>query len=275
MSDTTHTASPRIEVDAHEILVANLRNAHALEKQVIAVLETQLKVTDDYPDLHARLSQHILETREQTRRLESALDFCGESPSIIKDAMLSTIGMSQSTVQGFSDDAVLKAVTADMMTEHLEIATYRTLITLAKMAGKSELLPLLEETLHEEEAMAAWLDDNLEPITRRFVELKAAERQAAAAKEAAAEERKAKEAAERDRTTSTDGAPEMTIYQQLENARQFPAHPRSTAKTDSATSEDDTLTRSATKTPQSSGDPTLPNDDTSGPNSPAIQRPKS
>ncbi len=171
-TDTAH-APTTLQAAAHETLVANLRNAHALERQVIAVLVAQLDLLADFPDLHTRLTEHIVETREQARRLEAGLQACGSSTSMVKDALLSVMGLSQSSVQGFADDAVLKAVAADMMTEHLEIATYRTLIVLADMAGKPELRPELEQTLREEEAMAAWFDRNLEPITRRFVEIKA------------------------------------------------------------------------------------------------------
>ena len=161
------------EAAAHETLVSNLRNTHALEKQAIAVLEAQLKLLTDYPDLHARVTAHIVETREQARRLEAGLEACGDSASMVKDTLLSVMGLGQSSVQGFSDDAVLKAVAADTMTEHLEIATYRTLLALADMAGKPELRPRLEVSLREEEEMAAWFDQNLDAITRRFVEIKA------------------------------------------------------------------------------------------------------
>lgn len=164
-----------VQVVAQETLVVNLRNAHALEKQVIAVLEPQLALLDRYPDLHAKVTQHIAETHEQTDRLQAALEACGSSPSMVKDALLRVMGLGQSSVQGFGSDAVLKAVVADMMTEHLEIATYRTLIVLAEMAGRPELCPALEISLHEEEAMADWFNQNLERLTRRFVELEAAE----------------------------------------------------------------------------------------------------
>ena len=212
MPNDTHTA-PRtddtrtgaFEIAAHEALVLSLRNAHALEKQVTAVLDGQLKLLEDYPDLHARVTEHILATREQARRLEGALEACGSSASMVKDALLSVMGLGQSSVQGFSDDAVLKAVVADMMTEHLEIATYRTLIALADMAGKSEIRPRLEESLREEEAMAAWFDENLDAIVRRFVEIKASELQAGAASQ--------------DDTGAPDGAPSQTLWQTLENAR--------------------------------------------------------
>lgn len=175
---STDQRPPRtpVQVVAQETLIANLRNAHALEKQVIAVLEPQLKLLDDYADLHARLARHIAETREQAQRLEAALATCGTSPSVIKDAVLSVMGLGQSSAQGFSSDAVLKAVVADMMTEHLEIATYRTLIVLAEMAGRAELVPALEASLREEEAMADWFNQNLEPLARRFVELETAKR---------------------------------------------------------------------------------------------------
>ncbi|WP_201157209.1 ferritin-like domain-containing protein [Rhodobaculum claviforme] len=212
MPDDTQTA-PRadgaptgaFQIAAHGALVVSLRNAHALEKQVTAVLEAQLKLLEDYPDLHARVTEHIVATREQARRLEGALEACGSSASLVKDALLSVMGLGQSSVQGFSEDAVLKAVVADMMTEHLEIATYRTLIALADMAGKSELRPRLEESLREEEAMADWFDANLDAILSRFVELKASELQA--------------EAASQDDTSAPDGAPTRTLWQTLEDAR--------------------------------------------------------
>jgi ferritin-like metal-binding protein YciE len=160
---------------AHSTLVAELRNVHALEKQAVAVLESQLDRMHDYPDLHARISAHALESREQSRRLETSLDVCGASHSVAKDVLMTVMGVGQSSAQGFADDAVIKAVLADIMFEHLEIASYRSLIEVAQMAGKSELVPRLEESLREEEAMATWLDEHLKAITRRYVELSAGE----------------------------------------------------------------------------------------------------
>lgn len=166
----TSPQSP-VQVAAQEALIANLRNAHALEKQVIAVLEPQLDLLDDYPEFHARLTRHLAETHTQAHRLDAALIACGSSTSVVKDALLSVMGLGQSSVQGFASDAVLKAVVADTMTEHLEIATYRMLILLAEMAGRPDLCAHLQESLREEQDMADWFNQNLEPITRRFVAL--------------------------------------------------------------------------------------------------------
>lgn len=223
-SDTMPAPTAR-EAAAHEALVANLRNTHALEKQQIQVLETHLDLFEDYPELHARVTEHVVATREQARRLEGGLEACGDSASMVKDALMSAMGLGQSSVQSFGDQAALKAVMADHMQEHLEIATYRVLLVLADEAGKPDLRPRLEETLHEEEAMAAWFDDNLEAITRRFVELKVAEeRQAAVEKE----QEKQAEQAERETSPTSDSEMSGTLWQQLENAKQSGAHPKST-----------------------------------------------
>lgn len=214
----THEPSPpNLEAAAYKALVVNLRNAHAVEKQIVTVLEAQVKQLTDFPDLQARLTEHIAETREQARRLESGLEACGESTSRLKDTLLSIMGLGQSSVQSFTDDAVLKAVTADMMTEHLEIATYRSLIVLADMAGKSDLRPRLEESLREEQAMAEWFDRNLERITRRFVEIKASEGQDAGS-------------VPKDDARMPDGDPPQTLWQTLENAREANANQRNPAE---------------------------------------------
>lgn len=212
-------AQTGIEAAAHETLVNSLRNTHALEKQQIQVLGSHVEMFTEYPDLHARVTGHIAETREQARRLESALEACGDSTSMFKDALMSIMGLGQSAAQGYGDDAVLKAVTADIMQEHLEIATYRALVTLAEMAGKPELRPRLVETLREEEAMAVWLDENLEAITRQVVEIKAQKRQVDAAQN---------DAATQDESPTSDAEMSGTLWQQLENAKQSSADPRST-----------------------------------------------
>jgi len=211
------------EAAAHDTLVASMRNAHALEKQQITVLESQLDMLTDIPELHARLTEHIVETRDQARRLEAGLEACGSSASMVRDALLSVMGLGQSSVQGFGDDAVLKAVLADIMEEHLEIATYRTLLLLADMAGKPELRPRLEETLREEEAMAAWLEDNLEPITRRFIEVKTEE------------DRPTRAVLEEDAERTDEDEPEK-IWETLEKARtgNRPAQDAKTSPTSTA-----------------------------------------
>lgn len=245
MAPDTMPAPTAFETAAHDTLVASLRNTHALEKQAITVLDSQLKLLTEYPDLHARVTEHIVETREQARRLEAALEACGGSASMFKDALLSVMGLGQSSVQGFGDDAVLKAVLADMMTEHLEIGTYRMLLILADLAGKPELRPRLEETLREEEAMAEWFDKNLEAITRRHVEIMAAE------------ERET-EPTSKDEASTPEGEATPTLWQTLETASTSGAHPKTStpdANRDIHADSSNANSRTETSRPREPGAP--------------------
>jgi len=165
--------SDALSKSARETLLVGMRNAHALERQAISILEPQLARLADYPDLRARLQRHIEESQVQAQRLESALERHDTSPSAVKDTVLSVMGMAQSTMAGLADDAVLKASFSNIAFEHFEIASYRSMLELVDLAGMPELRPNLEASLREEEAMAAWLEQNLGSVTRRYVELEA------------------------------------------------------------------------------------------------------
>ena len=154
---------------AQDVFVTGLRNAHAMERQEVAVLEAQTRRLRDYPDFEARVARHVEESRVQAGRLERALQLLDASPSMLKDVALYAMGLGQSTAQLFADDAPVKAMLADTMFEHFEIAAYRALLEMATLAGRDDLRPDLETSLREERAMAQWLEENLVAVTRRYV----------------------------------------------------------------------------------------------------------
>lgn len=240
MPNENNPARTDIEIAAHETLVDSLRNTHALEKQQIQVLNAHLELFAEHGELHARVTGHVVETREQARRLEAALEACGDSASVFKDTLMSVMGLGQSTVQSYGDDAVLKAVMADIMQEHLEIATYRTLITLADMAGKPEIKPRLEETLREEKAMSSWFDENLEAITRHVVEITAKQRQekadasARASPPASEDETSATQARDTDNAGPSGGRPTSAGQQAADHAPDTPADSKGPGTPDSS-----------------------------------------
>ena len=90
-------------------------------------------------------------------------------PSALKDIA----GRIAARVQGIPallvNDEVVKFASAAYAFEHLEIATYRMLITAADELGDEESQSVLERILAEEVAMALWLEENLDPITRVFL----------------------------------------------------------------------------------------------------------
>jgi ferritin-like metal-binding protein YciE len=116
---------------ATELFIAGLKNAHAMESQALAIMRPQVGRIENYPEVKAKLEQHIGETEEQINRLEHVLEDCGTAKSALKDATLSIAG------------------------------------TMA--AGKADALEPLKQNLDEELAMAAWLEENLEVLTSKFV----------------------------------------------------------------------------------------------------------
>lgn len=164
---------------ARDVLVVGLRNAHAVESQAIELLERQASALDDYPEVQARVQEHLGETERQMERLEQALEMLDEDTSAIKDTALSALGNFMAIANTMAEDAILKNSFASYSFEHYEIAAYESLLELAEMAGAREIMPLLEESLREEKAMAEWLGSGVRPVTRQYIQRRERKDQAA------------------------------------------------------------------------------------------------
>jgi ferritin-like metal-binding protein YciE len=153
------------------IFITGLRDAHALENQALSIMNRQLERLENYPDVAARLRTHVEETNGQIGRLETILGSLDESPSTIKDMGASFMGNMASLTHSVAGDEILKNSFANFAFENFEIASYRSLIAMARQGGFQSAIPLLEASLSEEEAMAAWLDQNLPAVTDRYLQL--------------------------------------------------------------------------------------------------------
>ncbi len=60
---------------ANSVFVAGLKNAHALENQALELMNRQVERIENYPDIKAKLQQHIQETHGQIERLEKLLEW--------------------------------------------------------------------------------------------------------------------------------------------------------------------------------------------------------
>lgn len=154
---------------ATERLVQWMRDAHAMEEQAARILEIESRRIENYPELKARIDRHLDETRRQAERLKNRLDRMDGGPSRIKDTMAGLLGIAQGMSGMFTGDEVVKASLANYTFEHMEIASYKMLIAAAEEAGDMESKQVCEENLREEEAMAAWLEQQLAPVTRQFL----------------------------------------------------------------------------------------------------------
>ena len=158
---------------AREIFVTGLKNAHAMENQALAIMKPQLERLEHYPEMAARLREHIAETEGQAQRLDRILADAGESASTLKDTFLSAFGGMASLGHAAAGDEVLKNAFANHAFENYEIAAYISLITTARDCGETGAVALLEQNLDEERRMAEWISTNLPQLTDAYLRLRA------------------------------------------------------------------------------------------------------
>ena len=127
-----------------------LRDAHAMEKQAESMLESMASRIDNYPDLRARIEQHVNETKHQITVLEEILD-------------------GQSIGGMFPSDEIVKGSISGYVFEQFEIACYTSLLAAAKQAGDTASIPAIESILEEERQMADWLIQHIPQTTEQFL----------------------------------------------------------------------------------------------------------
>jgi ferritin-like metal-binding protein YciE len=154
---------------ARDIFVTGLRNAHAMEIQARELMERQSERLTDYPEVRQRVSEHLLETEQHLKRIESCLNACGETTSSLKDTAQSVVANAMAVAHSMAGDEILKNTFANNAFEHFEIAAYKSLLALCGPAGAETSRSLLEMTLREEEQMASWIDANVQKVTMLYV----------------------------------------------------------------------------------------------------------
>ena len=154
---------------ARDIFIDGLRNAHAMETQARELMERQSERLTDYPEVKNRVQMHLKETEGQMKRLEQCLSSLGESTSTMKDTAQSFMGNMMALGHSMAGDEILKNTFANLAFENYEIAAYKSLLALCGPAGAETAKSLLEQSLKEEEAMAAWVDQNVANVTLAYL----------------------------------------------------------------------------------------------------------
>lgn len=164
--------------ETRSLFVTGLRDAHALENQALSMMNRQIERIEQYPEVAARLRAHVEETNGQIGRLEKILSSLDESHSSIKDMGASFMGNMAALGHTVAGDEILKNSFASFAFENFEAASYKSLITMAEAGGFNESVPLLQQSLREEQSMAQWLDEHLPEVTTRYMQLYATGAQA-------------------------------------------------------------------------------------------------
>lgn len=158
---------------AKQTLIEWLQEAHAMIEHGETMMAGRADALVEYSALRERLQAHIAASRHHGADIKSAIERLGSEASTAKDigGKLSALGHSWGTQ--LSGETAVQSLAATLAFEHFEIANNRALIMAAEAAGAGEIQATLETIKADNEAMAQWLSDNLDAITRQYLEMPA------------------------------------------------------------------------------------------------------
>jgi ferritin-like metal-binding protein YciE len=165
-------------------LVQWLNEAHAKEAELEADLTAHIALTQKKP-YKKRLQQHLTETRAHKRQVASRIKQLGGSasagPSIrgVPEAVGEVAGKAVAAVKG-QVGAARAAVTSqpethvrnaqeELREEHVEIAIYSRILTLAEEVGDRETAQVVKAIRRDEERMAKFLQAELARLVKELV----------------------------------------------------------------------------------------------------------
>jgi len=150
----------------HKLFIAWLNDAYASEIGIVQALESQVDAAADFPEVQSGIQRHLEATRGHAETVKGCLESLGESPSGVKTGLAAVGGKVQGLMPSMAEDTLVKAALQDYSTEHMEIASYKALIVAAGELGHPEIAEKCQTILRDEEAMAAWLDQQLPMVVR-------------------------------------------------------------------------------------------------------------
>src|SRR5438270_7426558 len=156
-------------MERRDELISWLNDAYAMERALEITLDKQQHNEEIHGAIRQRAAIHLDETRAHAERLERCLRTLGTEPSGLKTAASQTLETAKTFATMFASDEPVKDYLAATGAEYFEVACYKALIAAAKELGEQVLVPLLEQNLREDQAMARWMEDNIEVAVRGYL----------------------------------------------------------------------------------------------------------
>ena len=157
-----------------ELLIEELQDILHAENQLVGALPKMAKAAH-HPKLKEAFEKHLVQTRGQVERLNTAFELLGEKaePKPCK-AMMGLVKEGEETIEeGKEKDeltADLALIIAAQKVEHYEIASYGGVRCLARQIDERDVETLLAQTLGEEESSDYSLTALAKPLLQQASE---------------------------------------------------------------------------------------------------------
>jgi len=155
---------------AKDMLVAWLNDAHGMENSLIQVLNHQIKGAKDYPQVQAKLEEHLEQTRRHAQLVQDCVEKLGGRISPVKTGMATLLGQLQSVSTGTAPDEMMKNALSDYAAECFEVASYTALVQAANALGEQRVAQVCQQILQEDDAMARWIHQNLPSLAQQTLQ---------------------------------------------------------------------------------------------------------
>ncbi len=139
--------------DLKEFFIAHLKKLYWAEKELVDTLPDMADAATT-SELREAFTNHLEQTKEHVYRLEQVFSIVGEEPDSDKCKVMASItDAGDKTMSETEDGTALRDVGlifGGQMAEHYEIASYGSMIELAKVLGYDDAANLFSQTLAEE-----------------------------------------------------------------------------------------------------------------------------
>jgi ferritin-like metal-binding protein YciE len=147
-------------------LVKHIDEAHAMEQNVLRMLDGMISTTDD-PEIVDQLEHHKMQTQGHADRMKQRLSAHDATPSMVRQAGGILGALMKMPIDLARGEKAGRNARDGYATEHMEIASYELLKRIAKRAGDEETVTACDEIIAEEQEMANRIAENWD----RFAEL--------------------------------------------------------------------------------------------------------
>jgi ferritin-like metal-binding protein YciE len=149
-----------------EQLIKHIDEAHAMEQNVLRMLDAMISTSDD-PEILQELEHHKIETEGHVKLMRARLEAHGAQPSTVKQAAGILAALAKVPLDMVRGEKAGRNARDGYATEHLEIASYELLKRIAQRAHDEETVSACDLIIEQERAMAETIAANWE----RFTEL--------------------------------------------------------------------------------------------------------
>jgi ferritin-like metal-binding protein YciE len=136
-----------------EQLVKHIDEAHAMEQNVLRMLDSMIETTTDATILQ-ELEHHRVETEGHAQRMKERLQAHGATPSAVRQLGGIVGALAKMPLDIVRGEKAGRNARDGYATEHLEIASYQLLKRIAQRAGDTETAAACDEIIVQEQAMA-------------------------------------------------------------------------------------------------------------------------